>query len=87
MIYQQSLMTLILMQCKYFVYIYLNLNKLMIYVEIFGQCYIAGLKVKLNANNIVTDDDGCEDLDSNSHEDFESTEENEDSFILNNKPI
>ena len=60
----------------------------------FCQRYIACLKVKLNANNIFTDDDDdeeCEDLDLNSDEDFELTEEDEDDFMFNqqfnNKPI
>jgi len=59
----------------------------------FCQRYIACLQVKLNPNNIFTDDededdgDECEDLELNSDDDMESTEENEEDFIFNNKHI
>jgi len=64
----------------------------MIYVEIFCQRYIACLKVKLNANNIFTDDedededDEDEDFGSNIDEDYESSEDNDDEeFMINDK--
>jgi hypothetical protein len=58
----------------------------------FCQRYIACLKVKLNANNIFTDDEEdddndddneCEDFELNSDEDFASAEEDEDDFMFN----
>ena len=61
----------------------------------FCQRYIACLKVKLNANNIFTDDeddddddddDDGEDFESNLDEDFESGEEDDnDDFIMHDK--
>jgi len=51
----------------------------------FCQRYIACLKVKLNTNNIFTDDedDECEDLESNSDDDDDDCESIEEDFILN----
>ncbi|CAF0934460.1 unnamed protein product [Rotaria sp. Silwood1] len=69
----------------------LELEKLNELCEDFCQRYIACLKVKLNPNNIFSDDeeDGnddneCEDFESNNDEDFESIEENDDdNFMFN----
>jgi len=51
----------------------------------FCQRYIACLKVKLNTNNIFTDDedDECEDLESNSDDDDHDCESIEEDFIFN----
>jgi hypothetical protein len=68
----------------------LELDKVNDLCRDFCQRYIACLKVKLNANNIFTDDededDDDEDFESNIDDDFESSEENdEEEFIINNK--
>jgi len=68
----------------------LELDKVNDLCRDFCQRYIACLKVKLNANNIFTDDededDEDEDFESNIDEDFESSEENDDEeFTMNDK--
>jgi hypothetical protein len=68
----------------------LELDKVNDLCRDFCQRYIACLKVKLNANNIFTDDededDEDEDFQSNIDEDFQSSEENDDEeFIINDK--
>jgi hypothetical protein len=69
----------------------LELDKVNDLCRDFCQRYIACLKVKLNANNIFTDDeddddDDDEDFESNMDEDFESSEENDDEdFIIHDK--
>ncbi|CAF3403683.1 unnamed protein product [Rotaria sp. Silwood1] len=70
----------------------LELEKLNELCEDFCQRYIACLKVKLNPNNIfsddeedVNDDNECEDFESNNDEDFESIEENDDDNFMSNQ--
>jgi hypothetical protein len=72
----------------------LELDKVNDLCRDFCQRYIACLKVKLNANNIFTDDeddddDEDEDYESNIDEDFESSEENhdDDEFMIDDKSI
>ncbi|CAF2412671.1 unnamed protein product [Rotaria sp. Silwood2] len=68
----------------------LELDKVNDLCRDFCQRYIACLKVKLNANNIFTDDEDDEDEDfqSNLDDNFESSEENDDDeFIINDKSI
>lgn len=74
----------------------LELEKLDDLCEDFCQRYIACLKVKLNPNNIFTDDeeDGDDDDDDdddddselNIDKDLESTEEDNERFLLNQQP-
>ncbi|CAF1311397.1 unnamed protein product [Rotaria sordida] len=69
----------------------LELDKVNDLCRDFCQRYIACLKVKLNANNIFTDDEDDEDEDfqANLDDNFESDEENDDDdeFIINDKNI
>ncbi|CAF3474944.1 unnamed protein product [Rotaria socialis] len=68
----------------------LELDKVNDLCRDFCQRYIACLKVKLNANNIFTDDedDDDEDFQSNIDDNFESSEENDDDeFTINDKSI
>jgi hypothetical protein len=71
----------------------LELDKVNDLCRDFCQRYIACLKVKLNANNIFTDDeddeeDEDEDFELNINDEFESSEENdEDEFMINEKSI
>jgi hypothetical protein len=70
----------------------LELDKVNDLCRDFCQRYIACLKVKLNANNIFTDDededDDDEDYESNIDDDFGSSEENDDDeFLMDDKSI
>ena len=73
----------------------LELDKVNDLCRDFCQRYIACLKVKLNANNIFTDDeddedddDEDEDFELNINDDFESSEENDDEeFMINEKSV
>jgi hypothetical protein len=66
----------------------LELDKVNDLCRDFCQRYIACLKVKLNANNIFTDDededDEDEDLESNIDDDYESSEDSDDDELMMN---
>ena len=69
----------------------LELDKVNDLCRDFCQRYIACLKVKLNANNIFTDDededddDEYEEVESNLDEDFASSGDDDDEFMFNDK--
>ncbi|CAF1066210.1 unnamed protein product [Rotaria magnacalcarata] len=71
----------------------LELEKLDDLCRDFCQRYVACLKVKLNPNNLFTDDEeedvdnDDEDFELNNDEDFESTEENDDEFMFNQQQV